>query len=290
VGDDANPCSRTAPCKTFAGAISKTAAGGNINCIDPGGFGAVTITKSMTISCKHVEGSILASGTTGVIINGAGAVVVLRGLEIDGTSTTTPGYQGVRLIQGNSLTVEDCTIRNFTQGSPYGNGIRVENSSGISSLHVINSNITHNGTGDGTTGGAAISILPSGSGDVNVTITNSILSGNTNGIRADSTSTTGSIDVMMTDTTVANSTGHGISLVGPSKAVRFMLDHVTVAHNGDQGIRANGPWTIVRMADSVVTANSFGLQTANSGQIVSYGTNRINGNGADGVPTTVALK
>ena len=68
VGDDVNPCSRTAPCKTFAGAISKTAAGGEINCLDPGGFGAVTITKSMTIDCKQVTGGILASLTTGIII------------------------------------------------------------------------------------------------------------------------------------------------------------------------------------------------------------------------------
>src|SRR5215475_13789456 len=66
LGDDVNPCSRTAPCKTFAGAISKTAAGGEINCIDPGGFGAVTITKSITIDCSEVTGSILASGTNGI--------------------------------------------------------------------------------------------------------------------------------------------------------------------------------------------------------------------------------
>ena len=56
VGDDANPCSRTAPCKTFAGAISKTAAGGEINVLDPGGFGAVTITKSITISSRGLRG------------------------------------------------------------------------------------------------------------------------------------------------------------------------------------------------------------------------------------------
>ena len=75
VGDDANPCSRTAPCKTFAGSISKTAAGGEINCLDSGGFGAVTITKSMTIDCKGMGGGILASLTTGIIINGADAIV-----------------------------------------------------------------------------------------------------------------------------------------------------------------------------------------------------------------------
>src|SRR6185295_9394869 len=68
VGDDANPCSRTAPCKTFAGAISKTALNGEINCLDPGGFGAVTITKSITIACHEVFASILNSGTNGVNI------------------------------------------------------------------------------------------------------------------------------------------------------------------------------------------------------------------------------
>src|SRR4029078_7089446 len=69
VGDDANPCSRTAPCKTFAGAISKTAAGGEINCLDPAGFGAVTITKSISIDCHHTLGEILAASVNGIIIN-----------------------------------------------------------------------------------------------------------------------------------------------------------------------------------------------------------------------------
>src|SRR5688572_27930911 len=79
VGDDVNPCSRTAPCKTFAGAISKTAAGGEINCLDPGGFGAVTITKSITISCPYTEGGTLAAGN-GITVNaGANDVIILRG-------------------------------------------------------------------------------------------------------------------------------------------------------------------------------------------------------------------
>src|SRR6202051_2846623 len=69
VGDDANPCSRTAPCKTFAGAISKTAVGGEINCIDPGGFGALTITKSIAIICDDVEAGVLVSGTNGISIS-----------------------------------------------------------------------------------------------------------------------------------------------------------------------------------------------------------------------------
>src|SRR6266700_6253092 len=76
VGDDANPCSRTAPCKTFAGAISKTATGGEINCLDPGGFGGVTITKSITISCEAGTAGVLVSGTNGFVISAAGTDVV----------------------------------------------------------------------------------------------------------------------------------------------------------------------------------------------------------------------
>src|SRR4051794_19441343 len=87
VGDDLNPCSRTAPCKTFAGAISKTAAGGIINCIDPGGFGTVTIVKSIEIDCLNTKAGMLASGVNGVTVNAAGIIVVLRGLSIEGIGT-----------------------------------------------------------------------------------------------------------------------------------------------------------------------------------------------------------
>src|SRR5437016_6583830 len=94
VVDDVNPCSRTAPCKTFAGAISKTAAGGEINCLDPGGFGTVTITKSITIDCVGTLGSILAAGTNGVNVNDSATAtpntikVTLRNLTINGAGNT----------------------------------------------------------------------------------------------------------------------------------------------------------------------------------------------------------
>src|SRR6186997_3057468 len=88
VGDDANPCSRTAPCKTFAGAISKTTPGGEINVLDPGGFGAVTITKSITIRSDHIEAGVLVSGTNAIIVNaGATDKVMLEGLDIEGLGT-----------------------------------------------------------------------------------------------------------------------------------------------------------------------------------------------------------
>src|SRR2546427_1657959 len=112
VGDDANPCSRTAPCKTWAGAISKTAAGGEINAIDPGGFGAVTITKSIVIDGSPFLAGVLVSGTNGIVVNAASTDrVVLRGLDINGIGS---GLNGIRFIGGGSLHVENCTIANFT--------------------------------------------------------------------------------------------------------------------------------------------------------------------------------
>src|SRR5437868_10954596 len=96
VGNDANPCSRTAPCKTFAGAISKTAAGGEINVLDPGGFGAVTITKTISIVNDGAIAGVLVSGTNAIIVSGGvNDVVTLRGLDIDGLGT---GINGIRFL------------------------------------------------------------------------------------------------------------------------------------------------------------------------------------------------
>src|SRR5262245_13610773 len=104
AGNDTDPCSRTAPCKTFAGAMMKTAASGVINCLDPGGFGTVTITKSITIDCAGMPGGILASsGTTGVNVSGAGIVVVLRALEIDGAGSGAIGINFINGGFGNAL-------------------------------------------------------------------------------------------------------------------------------------------------------------------------------------------
>jgi len=111
VGDDANPCSRTAPCKTFAGAISKTAAGGEISVLDPGGFGAVTIVKSISIVADGSEGSILAAGTTGIIINaGVNDVVSIRGLIIEGANS---GIAGIKVLQAKNVYVSKTAIRGF---------------------------------------------------------------------------------------------------------------------------------------------------------------------------------
>src|SRR5687767_6311991 len=110
VGDDANPCSRTAPCKTFAGAISKTATGGEISVLDPGGYGAVNITKSMTIDGGTGAGwgSILNALTTGIIINApSNAVITLRNLSLNGAGT---GTYGIRILAAGKVFIENCQI------------------------------------------------------------------------------------------------------------------------------------------------------------------------------------
>jgi hypothetical protein len=135
VGDDVNPCSRTAPCKTFAGAISKTAAGGEIDCLDPGGFGAVSTTKSITIDGTKGGGfgSILAANTSGVTINDSlsgtpnTAVVILRNLSINGANTTAGS--AIRFVAGKNLIVDDCQLFGFTGAGgagAAGKGISVE--------------------------------------------------------------------------------------------------------------------------------------------------------------------
>src|SRR6478752_6472837 len=139
VGDDANPCSRTAPCKTFAGAISKTAAGGEIDALDPAGYGAVTITKAITIDGGGGQvASVLVSGTNGIVVQaGPSDVVILRNLRINGIGT---GINGIRFLSGKDLNVENCYIFGFLQ-----NGIDIAlNQATPASVHVFHSVMKNN--------------------------------------------------------------------------------------------------------------------------------------------------
>jgi len=140
VGDDANPCSRTAPCKTFAGAISKTAGGGEINVLDPGGFGGVTITKSMTIRSTF-EGGVLVSGTNAIVIAaGVNDQVILQGLDIEGLGTGLNGITVTGAIK--RVYVDKCWINGFTQ-----NGINMASTTSGAQLLVTNSFITKSNVG-----------------------------------------------------------------------------------------------------------------------------------------------
>jgi hypothetical protein len=152
VGDDANPCSRTAPCKTFAGAISKTAPGGEIDALDPGGFGALTITKSLTIDGGGGQvASVLVSGTNGIVIAaGPTDVVTLRNLRINGiVSGANGGIDGIHYTSAGDLHIENCYIFGFK-----GDGINVATTA-AGSLFVTDTFLTNNKNG--------IEIAPSGS-------------------------------------------------------------------------------------------------------------------------------
>src|SRR4051812_33409442 len=118
VGDDANPCSRTAPCKTFAGAISKTANGGEINCLDPGGFGGVTIGKSLKIKCQYTEGGVLVSGTNAIVVNATATDhVTLRGLDINGIGVgAQTSLSGVKVLSARNVDIFDSEIYRFQAG------------------------------------------------------------------------------------------------------------------------------------------------------------------------------
>src|SRR5437868_11795039 len=146
VGDDANPCSRTAPCKTFAGDISKTAPAGEISVLDPGGFGAVTITKSITIDGGGGQvASVLVLGTNGIVVQaGANDVVTLRNIRINGLAgSPTPGVNGIRFLSGAALHIEHCTIFGFNQ-----NAVDVNLSTASAArVFLTDTNLNHNGSG-----------------------------------------------------------------------------------------------------------------------------------------------
>lgn len=284
VGDDVNPCSRTAPCKTFAGAISKTAAGGEINCLDPAGFGAVTITKSITIDCTGTLGGVLASSTTGVILNGANIIVTLRGLEINGGPPTLPGVNGVRFLQGSRLNIEDSTIYNFLGVSPNGFGVIVNNTSGQAVLYVRNSVIRNNGT---ATSGGGIQLIPTGTGTVKAMLENVTVSGQFNGIRLDSAGTTGlgGVNISIENSSI-DSNSNGLVLNGPASTggATAMLVGSSVTNNSN-GILASGSLSRARVGDTTITNNNNGLSFGGGAIVNSYGTNRLNGNGTDGAFT-----
>jgi hypothetical protein len=267
VGDDANPCSRTAPCKTFAGAISKTAAAGEINVLDPGGFGGVTITKAITISSEGFEAGVLVSGTHGIVVNaGASDTVVLRGLDIEGLGT---GLSGVRFLAGGALHVENCTINGFTQS-----GIHFV-PSGASRLSVEDT-VVRNSPGASYAG---ISILPGAGASARVTLDRVRLLGNTHGLRA-----AGNTRIVARSCAATGNTGTGFFI---SPNAQLNLDGCEASANAN-GVRAFAAGAIVRLANTVVTDNTAnGLMIDPGGAIQSFGNNRIAGNGTDGTFSSV---
>lgn len=284
VGDDVNPCSRTAPCKTFAGAISKTAAGGEINCLDPGGFGAVTITKSITIDCHFTEGGVLAGGN-GIVVNaGVNDVVVIRGLDIFGVN---PPSNGIRFIAGGALHVEDCVIKRFNAANSFGISFQP---SGTSRLYLRNVSISENG--NGATGGGIL-IQPTGAaGSARFQLDNVALQNNANiAIRIDTTGNTSPAGILgvIENAQIATSTV-GISSLTPvgNSGVRVVIDNVTVSENGT-GIVSNGGSSALIVSNSTIFSNTTGVSRLNNGVMNTFNNNILTGNDTNGTFTLPAL-
>jgi len=289
VGDDANPCSRTAPCQTFAGAISKTAAGGEINCLDPGGFGQVTITKSITIRCKHnQESGIIVSGTNALLIAaGPTDSIVLEGLDLDGlVHLPSPGVSGVSFQSGGSLVLRDMNIRGF--GSGYGINFRP---SGNATLLVDNVIINDSGLASTpTTGG--INVAPAAGMTAQVTISNTTVANNLNvGLRIDTTGIVGSkIVATIIDSRFVND-GSAILVKTPAGTgtAAFTLVNSTVSQNASYGIIINGAATTARVGNTTITGNGTGVLLLGGAVLNTYGDNRLNGNTTDGAFTLPAI-
>ncbi len=260
VGDDVNPCSRTAPCKTFAGAISKTAAGGEIDVLDPGGFGAVTITKSITIDGTYAAGfgSILASGTNGITVNAATTdVVILRNLSINGAGT---GLDGIRYLAARQLKVENCTIFGFTQ-----QGIDVSlTNSGI--LSVFNSTIEN--VADG----------------INMTNSAGAMSASLDNVRIRNVTNAGlnllSGIATISRSTISHNTNFGIIAQGGST---INVESCLITNNGT-GLSTNNVSATLRLSNNSIFNNTTGISAG--GTVASAGNNKNAGNGIAGAPNS----
>jgi hypothetical protein len=266
VGDDANPCSRTAPCKTFAGAISKTAAGGEIDALDPAGYGALTITKAITIDGGGGQvASVLVSGTNGIVVQaGPSDVVILRNLRINGIGT---GINGIRFLSGKDLNVEDCYIFGFTT-----NGLDIAlNQATQATVHVFHSVFKQNG---GVGIRATNAVAPS----VKVGVDFSEIALDNIGVEAASHS---SIEINNSMISAAASDGIKTdSATGPDSIIG--IDHSEIINSGNGATSIAGSIVIGDTTFAYNTGTAFNKTT---GGMFTFSDNRLHDNGANGTAT-----
>lgn len=273
VGDDANPCSRTAPCKTFAGAISKTANGGEIDALDPGGFGALTITKSITIDGGGGQvASVLVAGTNGFVISAQPTdVVILRNLRFqgllgNGSNPGGAGIDGIKFIAGKALHVENCFITGFNQ-----HGIEV--AVGADGVRIFVSDTTvENCNGDGFNASTTV-------GQVWADIRNSSFIKCNVGLRAKSNSR-----VFVDRGNFANCVSHGVFADGTGGASVADIANSAIFNNGGDGIRAEVNNAVGRISNCDIHNNQgIGAHVVvGTGEIDTFTNNRIFNNGTDG--------
>lgn len=269
VGDDANPCSRTAPCKTWAGAISKTAACGEIDALDPGGFGAVTITKSITLDGTGTFASILASLTTGITVNAAATdVITIRGISINGFCN---GLRAMNILQAQTVNIEDCVMFRFA-----GPGIRVAETNDLV-LNIRNTVIRDN-TGAGLD-------LTTSAGLVKVSAIDSSFNGNQHGIHAK-----GNARVTAAHCVFARNTGDGVRAEGIGGVGVVNLSNSVSANNGGNGVQALTGGSVIRISNcDLIQNNANGALVGLGGEVDTLGNNKVFGNGTNGCPSCTGV-
>jgi hypothetical protein len=271
VGDDVNPCSRTAPCKTFAGAISKTADKGEIDALDPGGFGTITITKNITIEGTDGQGfgSILAAGTTGVVVNDSATatpntiIVTLRNLSINGAGT---GTNGIRFLSGKAVNVEDCQIANFNAANGF--GIEASLTAGTNQELTVKNTTIFNNLGSGVRANHT-------AGTLRVTLDHVQVEKSANGVLIEN-----GVAAVITNSRFALNTGDGVFVNQAGGNASANLDNSVFAQNGSDGIAASGP-VIIRASDNYVSGNIACGVNSPSSQVQSFGNNKIKANTTD---------
>jgi hypothetical protein len=275
VGDDANPCSRTAPCKTFAGAISKTAAGGEIDNLDTGGFGALTITKAITLDGGGGQvASILVSGTNGITVTaGLSDVVTIRNISFQGIAGS--GVNGIQLNSAGALHIVHCTFMGFS-----GSGIAIT----PTSMPAAGTQVFIDDTVSQNNGGAGLQITGN-TANVHVSVFNSRFTGNANGVVAADYSR-----VAVSHSDASGNSSVGFSAAANNGTTILNIADSNAANNLVSGVQAGGTvgTSVVRLSGISLFANAAGLTTLSNGSIYSYGNNT---NANSGTPTsTLALQ
>ncbi|HEX8685163.1 MAG TPA: right-handed parallel beta-helix repeat-containing protein [Pyrinomonadaceae bacterium] len=274
VGDDVNPCSRTAPCKTFAGAISKTADKGEIDALDPGGFGTITITKNITIDGSGTMASILAAGTNGVNVNDSATatpntiVVTLRNLSINGAGS---GLVGISVISGKTVHVENVVISGFLAGTARGINDTRTNGGNI----FIKDSLVRN---CGSAGIVIASANPLNASIDNTRVEQNGNNGSGSGVVFSGAGVKGAISRSV----ASKNKSFGIAAEGGAKV---KIDSCQVTLNESNGVDANAAATEVRISNTMVSSNLGSGLGLSGGTIRSYGNNMLRGNGVDTAPT-----
>ncbi|MBY6239868.1 right-handed parallel beta-helix repeat-containing protein [Methylosinus sp. Sm6] len=278
LGDDVNPCSRTAPCKTFAGAISKTAAGGEINCVDSGAYGTVTITKSIAIVCDGAEAGVLASNSSGIVVNAAASdSVFLSGLDLQGINGAV---SGVNILQAKSVRIANSKIRGFTVA-----GVNVVPSAAAAFIKVELVGATlHDNPGSG------IIVRPTTSAKARLLLDRvHVTESGGSGLVVDGSATTGLLKAVIVDSVFASNVSAGVNVVAGGVSAHVLIDRSSSFDNSN-GLAASGNGAVIRFSNMTISGNATGVLQSNSGVAQSFSTNAIVGNADNGAFGTTALK